>query len=137
MIYESKVIFTMFDDAKGCDRVIRQRYIVGDAEHFTDAEAQVFEHLTGETNLDVTDLKRSSIREIANTRTSEDERIWIAELQDVFTNDEGEEIYTKYKLAFFATTFDNALAYITKYMQQGYSMELVSLKKSNFVEVIV
>lgn len=137
MIYESKVLFTMFDDAKGCDRVIRQRYIVGEAEHFTDAEAQVFEYLVGESNLDVTDLKRSSIREIANPRTSEDEKIWIAELQDVFTNDEGEEIYTKYKLAFHATTFDNALAYITKYMQQGYSMELVSLKKSNFVEIIV
>ena len=64
------------------------------------------------------------------------EYIWIAEVQDTFTNDEGEEQEINYKVAFYSKTIDSAMAYVKEYLRQGYDMKIVSLKKSNFVDVI-
>lgn len=135
MIYESKVSFTSFDN-NGNEKVFKQRYIVENAESFGDAETQTYQMCDGEDNLDVTDIKRSRLKEILNKRTSGDEYIWIAEVRDTFTNDEGEEQELTYKVAFYSKTIDSAMAYIKEYLRQGYDMELISLKKSNFVDVI-
>ena len=136
MIYETKCSFIKVDD-NGNDKVVKERYIVEEAESFGDAEKQTYDFCDGETDLDVIDVKRSKIKEILNKRNSSDDAIWIAELQDVFTNDDGEEKYIVYKVAFFAKTFDSAMAYITEYMKQGYNLELVSIKKSKIADVIV
>ena len=136
MIYETKCSFIKVDD-NGNDKVVKERYIVEEAESFGDAEKQTYDFCDGETDLDVIDVKRSKIKEILNKRNSADDAIWIAELQDVFTNDDGEEKYIVYKVAFFAKTFDSAMAYITEYMKQGYNLELVSIKKSKIADVIV
>lgn len=136
MIYESKVSFTSFDN-NGNEKICKQRYIVEDAETFGDAETQTYQTCYGEDNLDVTDIKRSKLKEIANKRQDEKDVIWIADIQDTFVDDNGEEKYNVYKVAFYSTTFDNAKAFITEYLKQGYGdMELISLKKSNFVDVI-
>lgn len=136
MIHESKIAFTKEDD-NGNDKVIKERYLIAEAESFGDAEEQTYDFCEGETGLDVIDVKRSKIKEILNVRQSQEESIWIAELQDVFTNDDGEEKYIVYKVAFFEKTFDSAMAYISEYMKQGYNLELVSLKKSKIADVIV
>ena len=136
MIHESKIAFTKVDD-NGNDKVIKERYLIAEAESFGDAEKQTYDFCEGETCLDVIDVKRSKIKEILNVRQSQEESIWIAELQDVFTNDDGEEKYIVYKVAFFEKTFDSAMAYISEYMKQGYNLELVSLKKSKIADVIV
>lgn len=136
MIHESKISFTKVDD-NGNDKVIKERYLIAEAESFGDAEEQTYDFCDGETCLDVIDVKRSKIKEILNVRQSQEESIWIAELQDVFTNDDGEEKYIVYKVAFFEKTFDSAMAYISEYMKQGYNLELVSLKKSKIADVIV
>jgi hypothetical protein len=136
MIYETKCSFIKVDD-NGNDKVVKERYIVEEAENFGDAEKQTYDFCDGETDLDVIDVKRSKLKEILNKRNSDDDAIWIAELQDVFTNDDGEEKYIVYKVAFFAKTFDSAMAYITEYMKQGYNLELVSIKKSKIADVIV
>ena len=136
MIHESKIAFTRVDD-NGNDKVIKERYLIAEAESFGDAEEQTYDFCEGEKGLDVIDVKRSKIKEILNKRNSSDDAIWIAELQDVFTNDDGEEKYIVYKVAFFAKTFDSAMAYITEYMKQGYNLELVSIKKSKIADVIV
>lgn len=136
MIYESKVSFTSFDN-NGNEKVCKERYIVENAESFGDAEAQTYQTCDGEDNLDVTDIKRSKLKEIANKRQDEKDVIWFADIQDTFVDDNGEEKYNVYKVAFYSTTFDNAKAFITEYLKQGYDdMELISLKKSNFVDVI-
>jgi hypothetical protein len=136
MIYETKCSFIKVDD-NGNDKVVKERYIVEEAENFGDAEKQTYDFCDGETDLDVIDVKRSKLKEILNKRNSDDDAIWIAELQDVFTNDDGDEKYIVYKVAFFAKTFDSAMAYITEYMKQGYNLELVSIKKSKIADVIV
>lgn len=135
MIYETKCSFIKVDD-NGNDKVVKERYIVEEAESFGDAEKQTYDFCEGEKGLDVIDVKRSKIKEILNKRNSSDDAIWIAELQDVFTNDDGEEKYIVYKVAFFAKTFDSAMAYITEYMKQGYNLELITLKKTKYNEVL-
>lgn len=135
MIYESKVSFTSFDN--NGKKVCKQRYIVENAETFFDAETQTYQTCDGEDNLDVTDIKRSKLKEIANKRQDVTGVIWIADIQDTSVDDNGEEKYNVYKVAFYSTTFDNAKAFITEYLKQGYGdRELISLKKSNFVDVI-
>lgn len=136
MIYEVKVSFVTIDEKSGNEKVCKERYIVGNALRFNHAENAAELQVVAK-EVDVTDIKRSRLKEILNKRTSGDESIWIAEVKDTFTNDDGEEKYNVYKVAFYSTTFDNAKAFITEYLKQGYGdMELISLKKSNFVDII-
>ena len=136
MIYESKVSFTKIDK-NGNEKVYKEKYIIEDASSFGDAELLTYQTCDGESNLDVTDIKRSKLKEVANKRENDTNVIWIADVQDTFVDDNGEEKYNVYKIAFYASTFDDANNFITEYLKQGYGdMELVSLKKSNFVDVI-
>ena len=136
MVYEVKVSFTTIDEKSGNEKVCKEHYIVGDALRFSEAENATELECKGNNNLDVTEIKRSRLKEILNKRTSGDEYIWIAEVRDTFTNDEGEEQELTYKVAFYSKTIDSAMAYIKEYLRQGYDMGLISLKKSNFVDVI-
>lgn len=130
MIYETKIQFTVGD------KITKQRYIVEEAESFGDAESQTCEYCAGEADTEVTDVKRSRIKEIVNVRTCADELLWMAELQDVFHTDEGEEKELRYKVVVFAKTFDSAKARMAEYMKMGYDMTLVSLKVTKFEDII-
>lgn len=135
MIYETQAQFTIIDN-KGNDRNIKEKYFVENATTFGDAEQQCYEYCNGQTELDVVAVKRSRIKEIVNTRTNENERIFIAELQDVFTTDDGEEKTIKYKVMLFADTIATANAIITEYLKQGYNMELIGMKITDFKDLI-
>lgn len=137
MIHEVKVQYNG-TDKKGNERVFKPQYLVENALCFSDAETQVCEYLQGQGILeyDVTNIVRSKATEVANTRQSVDDKIWVAELIDVFTTDDGEEKEMKYKIFLFSKTFDSALAFITEYMKQGYNMSLVTLKLTKFAELI-
>jgi len=87
-------------------------------------------------DLDVTKIKRSNIKEVANKRNLTTDKVWIAQLQDVFVDDEGVEKPIKYKIAFFSETYESANDFIIEYSKQGYQMSLVSMKLSNFNDVI-
>ena len=107
MIYEVQLQYTTIDN-KGNDKVVREKYLVENIETFAEAEAKGYEWCDGETDLDVIAVKRSKVKEIVNTRQSMEDLIWLAELQDTFTTDDGEEKYMKYKVILFAKTFDHA-----------------------------
>lgn len=129
MIYEVKVQYA------NEDKLVKEQNVVEGYDLFAEVEARLYSIYNGFKDLEVTAVKRSKIREIANKRESPDDLIWVAELMDVYTNDEGEETEIKYKILLFAKTFDGAKAFITEYMKQGYQMQLVSLKLTNFIEV--
>lgn len=137
MIYETKGKYSIVCE-DGNEKDYKESYIVEEAETFADAELQTMEYIQvlSKTNLDVTDVKRSKAKEIANSRQSDDDSIWIAELMDIFLTDEGEEKTIKYKVFLFAKTFDAAKEFIAEYSKQGYDMCLVSLKLTKFVDVI-
>lgn len=135
MIHESKIAFTRVDD-NGNDKVIKERYLIAEAESFGDAEEQTYDFCEGETGLDVIDVKRSKIKEILNSRDTGDDKIFVADIADVQHNDDGEEVEIGYKVALFAPNVDAAYNYIKSYLKQGYDMTLVGLKKTKYTEVI-
>lgn len=136
MIYEAQITYQTTNE-KGLEVTKKENYVVPDAERFEQVEKWLFNRfqLTHDC-LDVVAVKRSKIMEVANDRTSDDDLIWCAELQDVFHDDDGSEKTTKYKILLFAKTFDSAKAFISEYAKCGYSMELVSLKMTKFVGVL-
>ena len=135
MIHESKIAFTRVDD-NGNDKVIKERYLIAEAESFGDAEEQTYNFCDGETSLDVIDVKRSKIKEILNSRDTGDDKIFVADIADVQHNDDGDEVELVYKVALFALNVDAAYNYIKSYLKQGYNMTLVGLKKTKYNEVI-
>jgi len=132
MIYEGQVTYTSLES-----KTAKENYVIEEAANFTDAEVQLTQHLAALQDLDVVALKRSKIKEIANKRTNEKDCLWVAELQDSFVDeDSGETRYITYKVLFYSTTFEMAKRFICEYSKQGYDLELVSLKKTKFIDVL-
>ena len=136
MIYEIQVQYTTIDPKSGNDKIAREKYLVENVETFAEAEAKGYEWWDGETNLDVIAVKRSKVKEIINTRQSNEDLIWIAETQDVFTTDDGDEKYIKYKVILFAKTIASAHAIMENYIKQGYNMELIGVKLTGFENLL-
>ena len=108
--------------------------MLGDIETFTEAEEFLYKEFNGFTAIDVIAIKRSTIKEIANDRQSQDDKMWEDTVQDTFADENGQK-EIKYKVLLFANNIENAMAFICKYMEQGYSMTLVSLKRTKFVDL--
>lgn len=135
MIHECQVNYVTIDK-QGKDKNVKENYLVDNLECFTEVEEKLVEYGIGFTDFDVLAIKRSSAKEIANSKQNENDKIWLAEVMDVQINDDGEEKEIKYKIFLFAQTFDSAKAFISDYIKQGYDLTLVSLKLTKFVEVL-
>lgn len=135
MIYEGTITFTKPDD-KGTERTYKEQYILENQELFSQVESKLFEEFEGYKDFDVVAIKRSTIKEIANQRESNEDLLWQAELQDTFVDDDGNEKLIRYKILAFSKTFDSAKAFITEYIKQGYNLELISLKLTKFVDTL-
>ena len=135
MIYEATIQFVTIDN-KGNDKTMKESYVIENAELFSEVENKMLEDYAGLTALDVIAIKRSSVKEIANTRQYNDDVIWEATMQSVFHDDEGNEKYTKYKVLFYSKNSASANAFIEEYMKQGYDLELIGLKLTKFIDVI-
>lgn len=138
MIYEVQITYVTVDN-RGNDKNVKENLVVQNATSFADAEETGYEYGQGLNlnEVDVVGVKRSKIKEILNTCQHDDDLIWQAELMDVFHDDEGNEKEIKYKTILFAQSFDNAKAFISEYMRQGYdNMSLVSLKLTKFTTII-
>lgn len=135
-MWEATIKYVVVDEKTGNDRSIKEQFVCENNDSFTDVEAMLISMFGTYADFSVEAIKRSKIKEVANKRDSEDDMVWMAELQDVFTDDEGVEKYTKYKVVFYAKSADSAHAFITDFMRQGYDMTLVSLKLTNFSDVI-
>lgn len=85
---------------------------------------------------DVTFIKRSRIREFANSKT-ESSRIYFATLEDTFIDVKGKEKHTKYIIGIYAEDIDTAKANVAEYMRQGMQdLTLVGLNETKFEDVI-
>ena len=137
MLYEAKVSYKTMND-EGVEVLKKENYVVDNCECFAQVEEKMYEAFNYDNykDVDVTDIKRSRIKELANTRGSSEEKLFMAEVQDIFLTDEGQEKPIKYKILFFALNIENALAFINDYMEQGYDMSLVCLKETKFIDVL-
>lgn len=135
MIHEVTIAFTVAGK-NGEGKTVKEQYLVANRNLFAEVEDAMYVGFDGYKDLDVIAVKRSRIKEIINTRQSEDDLIWMAELQDTFVDDDGKEKYIKYKVVLYSKTFDTAKAFISEYIKQGYNLALVSLKLTKFEEVL-
>ncbi len=135
MIYEATIQFIAIDN-NGNDKSTKQSYIIENAELFAQVENRLYEEFEGYTDLDVVAIKRSKIKEIANERTSDDEKVFLATLVDVFLNDDGSEKEIKYTIAFYSKDMNTAHAYIREYVSQGYNMGVKQIKESKLIDVL-
>lgn len=137
MIYEVKVQYKKMDD-DGMEKLFKDAYAVEDFELFAEVEGymQNFFDIDNIHDFDVTDIKRSRIKEVANAREDEHDKVFMAEVKDVFHKDDGTEKDIKYKILFFAKDFDAAKVFICEYIKQGYSMALIGLKETKFMDIL-
>jgi hypothetical protein len=134
-MYEIQISYVTVD-SKGNDRNTKENLILEHAESFADAEQIGYDYGSGLTGLDVVAIKRSKIKEIANERTSDDEKIFLATLVDVFLNEDGTEKEMKYTIAFFSKSMASANAYINEYAKQGYNMSITKIVESKYDDVL-
>jgi hypothetical protein len=123
-------------DKKGNDKEVGAKYIVENQELFAQAELKAMELPL--RNIDVTDIKRSKLREFANNPTgAENEAIYIATIVDIFTDDKDNVKKLQYPVGLYAISLTDANKVVTEYMAQGLAdMECEDIKKSNFEAVI-
>lgn len=134
MIYESTITYNAIKE-KGMEVTYKEQYVLENQETFTDVEEKINKTIDY-NDIDIVAIKRSNIKEIANKRSDNEEKLWIATVQETYLNDAGEEKYMKYNILFYAKTFDGAKTFITEYISQGYGMMLVGIKLTKFVDVI-
>lgn len=136
MIYEGTIKYETVT-SQGNTKTVRESYLIENAETFSEAESMLFKmgETSSLTDFDVTALKRSKIKEIANTNR-DTEPMFIATLVDVFTDDNGIEKELTYDIAFFALNIEQAHNFIRLYAQQGYCMEMKALKQAKFLDVL-
>ena len=134
MLYEISSRRTVIDK-RGNDKSLTEHFLVDKIELFAEAEQKGLELYNGEN--DIVAIKRSNIYEIVNKRKDDDERIYLASIESLFVDDEGNESTTKYVVALFAKNAQSATAIALDYMKQGLEdMELVGIKKSKFEDII-
>lgn len=135
MIYEATLTYITVDK-NGNDKVEKSMYVIEGCDVFAEVENLLYEKFADENSLDVIAVKRSKIKEIANVRKYEDEKVYLSEVEDVYTDDNGEEKSLRYKILFYAKDFDGAKAFISEFIKQGFDMTLVGLKRTRFEDVI-
>ena len=137
MIYEGTIQYITMDK-NGNDKQVKESYIVDNVETFAQVEELLYREFQDLTDIDVVAIKRSNINEIIKPKTTDGESVWIADIVQMFVDENGVEKEMRYKFAFFSMFPDTAFQYVKEYLKQGYTdMELVGLKKTRFQDIYV
>ena len=137
MTYEATITY-LTRDKNGNDKQMKTSYIIDEVETFAQVEELLYREFQDLTDIDVVAIKRSNINEIIKPKTTEGESVWIADIVQMFVDDNGVEKEMRYKFAFFSMFPDTAFHYVKEYLKQGYTdMELVGLKKTRFQDIFV
>lgn len=115
-----------------------ETYII-DEEVFAQAEYAVMSHLEqyktdGEVeDFEITGLKLSIVEEIITQY--EEDHTFIATLRNTTLLDDGSEKIIKYKVLLWANNIAEAMAHTREIAQQGYEMQIDSLKEVNYTHL--
>lgn len=134
-MYEGTLQYITIDN-KGNDKVVKEKFILDNTNTFGQAEEMLYKEGDGQTDLDVIAIKRSKIREIVNKRNDDEDKVFVAEIADIRINDDGEETMIVYKVALFAKNYEAANKTLKDYLAQGFDMEIISIKRTNFIDVL-
>ena len=132
MIYQFKIKFNKED--KGELTTAIEQYLT-DKELFSEVEASALE--MGLNDPDVTAIKRTMYREMANQRSNEDDKIYDIRIVSSYVDDKGKEKLIPYHVALFATNVDDANTKANEYMKQGLEdMSLDTIKETKIVDFV-
>ena len=112
-----------------------ETYII-DKEVFAEAEYEVMTLITAYKNegtveeFEITSLKQSSVKEIITNYQGD--YSFIASLRYMFIQDDGTEKAMKYKTLLWANNISEAMSHTRELTQQGYDMQIDSLKEVNY-----
>ena len=127
MLYEVKARYT------DGDKTVKVHYLL-DAGLFAQAEVKVYEQLKDKVDVDVINIKRSTIKEVI--RVDNDLDYYVATISDTYTDDKGNEKIIRYKQLLPAATIGEAQEAITDYLKQGYDMRLDAIKLTTINAVL-
>lgn len=137
MTYEATITY-ITRDKNGNDKQAKESFIIDNVETFAQVEELLYQEFQNLKDIDVVSIKRSNINEIIKPCTTVDEKIWVADIVQMFVDENGVEKEMRYKFAFFSMYPDTAFNYVKEYLKQGYTdMELVGLKKTRFQDIFV
>ena len=120
---------------KDKDKEVTEKFIVSGAMLFSEVEATMLTEYSNECN--VIAIKQSKIKDIVNSRTSEDDDIYYATLESFYMSESGEEKSSKNDVALFAKDMTDAKAKLDSYMKQGLSdMAIIKIVQTKFLDVI-
>lgn len=122
-------------NAHDITKKVKEKYIT-DCSLFAEAEYKGMAQFST-LNPDVTNIKRSSIREFINEPEGED-TIYDAVIADVFLNeDSGKEKLIKYHVGVHSTSVEEATTKVQEYMRQGLEdMRFISIKETQIIEIL-
>lgn len=135
MIHEVTIAFTVAGK-NGEGKTVKEQYLVDNRNLFAEVEDAMYVGFDGYKDIDVIAVKRSRIKEVANSRTNEEEKMFIATLVDIFHDQEGNEKEIKYQVAFYSQTMSSAWAFIREYVAQGYNMKVSAIKETKFIDLV-
>lgn len=136
MIFETSIRTTIIDN-KGNNKSITSRYIVENANLFSEVESKLYEEFSNETDFEVTGIKISKLKEIVNKPPQGEYKIYFATICDHFITEEGDDKELKYVVALHAGDINEAHQTVKHYMQQGLEdVELVAIKETKYLRVL-
>ena len=134
MIFEAKISY----ENEG--KVVKEQYIIENAELFGEVESKLYEEFGNFQNFNVVSIKTNNkIREIINEKPTDDYeyKIFYATICDFFTDDNGKTKEIPYIVVAFAHDMTEAKAAVDQYMRMGLEdMELKAIKETKFVDIL-
>lgn len=116
------------------EKEVKEQYII-DKELFAEVELSALSLINNKG--DVTDIFRSPIKEIVNTRQKDTDDIYKAKIISTFTDDNGVEKKNNYFVLCFASGIEAANNTFKNYMLQGMDdMVLDSISKTKILDLI-
>lgn len=136
MIYEGTITYTKVNET-GKSVTCKEDYVLENKLSFSETEAFLLNYFGSFEDIDVVSIKRSGIKEVANGRSNENEKLYKATICDIFLNeDSGKEKELRYDILLFALNIEKAHAFIKEYLSQGYNMVLKSLKETKYIDTL-
>lgn len=131
MYYELSIKVTV-QDQNGNDKEVKEKYIT-DCLLFAEAECKGLEH---SGNGDVTDIKRSNVTEIINSK-NEGEIYYKAKVVSIFIDENGNQKETPYYLLVAAKDVKQATERTLEHLKQGMDdLRLDGITKTKILEVL-
>ena len=137
MLVEVKAKVSRVIDSK--TRKTTETYLIDNVELFSQAEYRVMSILVHEQedgiveNFELQSLRLSPIKEVATQFLNDGEHSFIAALEDIFTDDAGNEKHLRYNVLLWADSLTEADSRAHSLARQGYNMLIQGIRQADYI----